>query len=266
MKGRKGFTLIELLVVIAIIAVLAAILFPVFAKARAAAKLSNCQSNMTQIGRAMKMYLSDWDDTYPTNRTKPLGAMTTSVALSPYDPNNPKRFVNSINWVEALFNYIECTSSQSDAMSVWRCQAASATPWANSKTASVTYVMNYNMLEQPEGVIKAAANLMLVREFDRLMDSVCRPYNQSFNNTVAPQSPFLTKYDFGMRGVTLNYKMHNKGSVILFADGHVKYFGSEYFPDKTALTATESWDTETQQWWNWVNKSPGVNKVIAITP
>ena len=67
MKDRRGFTLIELLVVIAIIAILAAILFPVFAKARRNAQTSNCASNMTQIGRAIKMYLSDWEDTYPTN-------------------------------------------------------------------------------------------------------------------------------------------------------------------------------------------------------
>ncbi len=67
MKGRKGFTLIELLVVIAIIAILAAILFPVFAKARAAAYASNCQSNLKQIGSAFKMYLTDNNDTYPTN-------------------------------------------------------------------------------------------------------------------------------------------------------------------------------------------------------
>ena len=68
MKGRKGFTLIELLVVIAIVAVLAAILFPVFARARKAAQNATCQSNMSQIGRALKMYLSEWHDAYPAQR------------------------------------------------------------------------------------------------------------------------------------------------------------------------------------------------------
>lgn len=266
MKDRKGFTLIELLVVIAIIAVLAAILFPVFAKARAAAKASNCQSNMTQIGRAMKMYLSDWDDTYPTNRTRS-GMLIQSVVLSPYNPTDPKRFVNGTNWVEALFNYIESTSSQKDPMSVWRCQAASSSPMVpGSQTANVTYIMNYNMLEQPEGVIKAAANLMLVREFDRLMESVCRPMNLSYNSSQQPQSPFMGETDQGFRGAKFNNKLHNKGSHILFCDGHVKYFGTEYFPQAQTLSVSDSWDPETNQWWNWVNKDPALNKAVAVTP
>jgi prepilin-type N-terminal cleavage/methylation domain-containing protein/prepilin-type processing-associated H-X9-DG protein len=62
---RKGFTLIELLVVIAIIAILAAILFPVFAKARATAKKAGCQSNLKQLGIAMQTYVQDWDEKYP---------------------------------------------------------------------------------------------------------------------------------------------------------------------------------------------------------
>jgi prepilin-type N-terminal cleavage/methylation domain-containing protein len=64
-RHRRGFTLIELLVVIAIIAILAAILFPVFARARERAKQSACISNMKQIGIAMVAYLGDWDDKFP---------------------------------------------------------------------------------------------------------------------------------------------------------------------------------------------------------
>jgi prepilin-type N-terminal cleavage/methylation domain-containing protein/prepilin-type processing-associated H-X9-DG protein len=59
---KKAFTLIELLVVIAIIAILAAILFPVFAQAKEAAKKTACLSNMNQIGLGLQMYLSDYDD------------------------------------------------------------------------------------------------------------------------------------------------------------------------------------------------------------
>lgn len=62
---RKGFTLIELLVVIAIIAILAAILFPVFARARAKARQAKCQSNLKQLGLAFVMYCTDNDEYLP---------------------------------------------------------------------------------------------------------------------------------------------------------------------------------------------------------
>jgi prepilin-type N-terminal cleavage/methylation domain-containing protein/prepilin-type processing-associated H-X9-DG protein len=65
MNRRKGFTLIELLVVIAIIAILAAILFPVFAQARAKARQTSCLSNNKQIALATLMYVQDFDETLP---------------------------------------------------------------------------------------------------------------------------------------------------------------------------------------------------------
>jgi len=68
MKGSRGFTLIELLVVIAIIAILAAILFPVFAKAREKARQTACLSNMKQLALATLMYASDYDEWWPLRR------------------------------------------------------------------------------------------------------------------------------------------------------------------------------------------------------
>ena len=64
--ARSGFTLIELLVVIAIIAILAAILFPVFARARENARRSSCLSNMKQIGLGILQYTQDYDEKYPS--------------------------------------------------------------------------------------------------------------------------------------------------------------------------------------------------------
>jgi len=64
-KGGRGFTLIELLVVIAIIAILAAILFPVFAQAREKARQATCASNLRQLGVAIQMYHTDYDQRYP---------------------------------------------------------------------------------------------------------------------------------------------------------------------------------------------------------
>ncbi len=62
MNVRRGFTLIELLIVIAIVAILAAILFPVFAQAREKARAIVCMSNMNQIGQATAMYVQDFDE------------------------------------------------------------------------------------------------------------------------------------------------------------------------------------------------------------
>ncbi len=64
-RNRNGFTLIELLVVIAIIAILAAILFPVFAQAREKARAISCLSNLNQLGKGIIMYVQDYDETLP---------------------------------------------------------------------------------------------------------------------------------------------------------------------------------------------------------
>ncbi len=66
---RRGFTLIELLVVIAIISILAALIFPVFSRAKEAAKKTTCLSNCREIGLATSLYLSDFEDVYPQTKT-----------------------------------------------------------------------------------------------------------------------------------------------------------------------------------------------------
>jgi prepilin-type N-terminal cleavage/methylation domain-containing protein/prepilin-type processing-associated H-X9-DG protein len=77
----RAFTLIELLVVIAIIAILAAILFPVFAQAREKARQASCTSNLKQVGMAVRMYLQDYDETY-----LPWGQSVTASPAAILDP------------------------------------------------------------------------------------------------------------------------------------------------------------------------------------
>lgn len=86
---KKGFTLIELLVVIAIIAILAAILFPVFAQAKESAKATACMSNARQIGMACQMYLTDNDDVWvPMSIYEPAAGFAPVKMWLGYDNNN----------------------------------------------------------------------------------------------------------------------------------------------------------------------------------
>ncbi len=82
----SGFTLIELLVVIAIIAILAAILFPVFARAREKARQASCMSNLKQIGAATLMYIQDYDERYPP-QFGPTPDLDWPIMLMPYVRN-----------------------------------------------------------------------------------------------------------------------------------------------------------------------------------
>jgi prepilin-type N-terminal cleavage/methylation domain-containing protein len=84
--GRRkptGFTLIELLVVIAIIAILAAILFPVFARARENARKASCASNLRQLGLAVLQYSGDYDECYPWGRQLELTDLANANARTP---------------------------------------------------------------------------------------------------------------------------------------------------------------------------------------
>src|SRR6201996_2306617 len=84
---RRGFTLIELLVVIAIIAILAAILFPVFAQAREKARQTACLSNMKQIGLGFLQYTQDYDNTMPIGEGNPPSMYVVAARIMPYVKN-----------------------------------------------------------------------------------------------------------------------------------------------------------------------------------
>src|ERR1700749_4193710 len=89
--SHRAFTLIELLVVIAIIAILAAILFPVFAQAREKARAASCLSTAHQVGMAVYMYTSDYDETYP-------------FATDAYDAINANQIDS---WPDRVYAYVK---------------------------------------------------------------------------------------------------------------------------------------------------------------
>lgn len=263
----------DIIISVVTLGVVCASLVPAVARMQRTPEDAKCQSNMRRLAEAMQIYTADNDKRYPTNRTKQGMALTAQAFLSPkqYDENgNPVRFVNSINWVEALYPYLidEAKKTGRDWESFLKCPKASNARYpTSSTTARVSYVFNYNLLENYPGLVRNSAKLMMMREFDRLVESVCRPMNNTTGiSTAAPQSPFLTKSDTLMRGVPTNSKMHGQGSHILFADGHVMYFEDYYFPNSPTLAPTDSWDPETGQWWNFADKSPALDKAIAVTP
>src|SRR6187401_2471405 len=133
---RRGFTLIELLVVIAIIAILAAILFPVFAQARAKARQSACLSNMKQLGTGLTMYAQDWDETLPLNDYNGNG-------LAPLPGWRDPRAGDS--WASGIYPYVK-------NLQIYVCPEAvpypadKSVPWRspdNFEDGTVSYLMNY---------------------------------------------------------------------------------------------------------------------------
>ena len=113
MRYGRGFTLIELLVVIAIIAILAAILFPVFAQARESARQTTCASNMNQLAKAISMYAADHEQTLPMNRVVlgPGGGglpnelrRTWAMLIDPYVKNKDVYFCPNAEKPPADFN------------------------------------------------------------------------------------------------------------------------------------------------------------------
>jgi prepilin-type processing-associated H-X9-DG protein len=254
----------------AIVAAAYYLVAPMF-RARGNPMCPDCESNMKQIGTALRMYAQDNHDCYPPNcRFLPngkLGPICIRVKLTPLDPNaqddKPFHYKYGAGWVDAIRPYMEAITK--DSAGAMHCTSAGEKRYpSDSKTARVTYAFNRNLIEQPEGIVQTSASLMAVRELDRLVDSELRPTNCSTARPdLPPDSPFLTARDSRI-GATRS-KLHEfGGSNILFADGHVKRFGPDYFP--TYLTRAANWDPETAQWWNIISPTDPRCQSIAITP
>lgn len=189
----KGFTLIELLVVIAIIAILAAILFPVFAKAREKARMTQCASNLKNLAMAVRMYSSDNDECMPMNIAFINGAWGWP------EPSGARCTVNySCGWVHPVAPYVR--NSQILLCPNWNRIQLVQDPNTPSYFTT-TYMFSYSLRGVSEAAIQYPSNKTLL--FDIL------PYH-SDDATVG------SKVDSDARKAGMV-------EMVAFADGHVKY-------------------------------------------
>ncbi len=222
---KKGFTLIELLVVIAIIAILAAILFPVFAQAREKARATKCLSNMKQIGTALQLYVDDFDERFP-------GAGwqygTWSKSIAPYVGLNVEDGWHN----ETIF---KCPTDTTDIS------------WAknNGLTGRLSYQGNVYIFKGGWNQFTPGDNDQDTLPLAKLGNpsgtiAICESYPRIQDGTIyfvedsdvvfPPISPFQTyQRAFGGQRSTLddpNCKAiqgyHNKMSNFVFCDGHAK--------------------------------------------
>ena len=202
--NRTGFTLIELLVVIAIIAILAAILFPVFAQARAKARQAGCISNMKQLALGFMMYRQDYDEALP-NVTGSTGTYGWWAVAYPsfgwHWPNATQPYIKNDQ-------LMACPSSSEMTIA------------ATTSTVSISYSLNGLLGNCRDASIVAPAKCIMVVEEG---DEAWLGY--------ADEQPFIEGGGLPYRyGVTLgglgnrgNCQLHNGGHVLAYCDGHAKW-------------------------------------------
>jgi prepilin-type N-terminal cleavage/methylation domain-containing protein/prepilin-type processing-associated H-X9-DG protein len=202
MRSRKpGFTLIELLVVIAIIAILAAILFPVFAQARDKARQASCLSNQKQIGLGFLMYAQDYDGTWPCQAGD--GVLVRAAGG------------NGINYHDLILPY-------SKNEQIWLCPSNIPNGSIAVKPPAMGYHMNGNLITAAglsEGAMAAPASLIALRESGNgrvFVNCYLRPYRGNCDDVI----------NYENNNPNLNFMPHAKGYNLLFADGHAKWYKS----------------------------------------
>jgi len=216
---RRGFTLIELLVVIAIIAILAAILFPVFARAREKARQASCQSNLKQIGLAYAMYAQDYDERFPTDWiTLPPGTPWTDrytwrAMISPYIKNTQ------------IFNCPSNASYVYQGALAGLCQNGEGNIPGSYGDNTVHW--DPGPPNPPGTTYLALSSIAAPAELIIAGDSTNGGHQISYQ----PNTLNFIRTDAGAT-------RHNGGCNYTFADGHVKW-----------LTPTSIFDTTTQCYW-----------------
>ncbi len=227
---RKGFTLIELLVVIAIIAILAAILFPVFAKAREKARQTSCQSNEKQIGTAIMMYVQDYEELMPgfKHYLVPGNSNTRGEGwydvMEPYTRNEQIGRCPSYSYV-ATYARTALPVGEGFGYNSFKGSYGVPAQDANCRASLGTLYTMWNYY--PPGVALAqvtrpAETVMLFEATTSWTQQVSGYGRDASGNLVAITAD-------GRRGV--QHFRHNGQMNVLFADGHVKSVGPGFMAD-----------------------------------
>ena len=202
MMGKRGFTLIELLVVIAIIAILAAILFPVFAKAREKARQSSCLSNLKQLSLGMIQYTQDYDERFAL---RDCGRVAVAPVAGATDFNWVSSWSSYQNtWINQIYPYVKNTQ-------VYKCPSGPNEPigcdygmpdYGYTTTPAVALVDMFRSVPPPSmGRFTRPAETMMMTE--KMVGS-------------NPQYVLMNQY-YGCA------PRHNEGGNVAFIDGHVKW-------------------------------------------
>ncbi len=231
-RRSRGFTLIELLVVIAIIAILAGILFPVFAKAREKAFTADCLSNAKQLSLSFKMYLSDWNSRFPSAGN---GYSTFNRGSDWVKINNQGTAGDMTVEQGALFPYVKNAD-------VYVCKnALIAAEKSQSNGTRTSYTMNSNLVNNStwlgirESRVKfPSQTFLLVEENDDALGFATGQYNDAVFYVPPPPS---TSWDTACGNSGSDSERHGGGSIGCFVDGHAKWFPTM---DLTPYTAANS--------------------------
>ncbi len=241
-KLQLGFTLIELLVVIAIIAVLAAILFPVFAQARESAREAQCASNMRQIGLAMRMYITDYDEIwFPAYSDNPIGAGFNPIQpWIGYDNNNvPNGDMQqpAIHPIRpgAIDPYLKNDGIKRCASMPSKWQMALALNAFAPNVPSAYYTTNPFAAGNEFGPAYAssvadasAGQLVQTGASDSVIDEPTSTLVMWEHGFPVPSCNFLQPADWLNSAPAGSFKdhfhlLHREGATTLWADGHVKH-------------------------------------------
>jgi len=226
--NRRGFTLIELLVVIAIIAILAAILFPVFARAREKARQSSCTSNMKQLALGFIMYKQDYDEMLP-NVIGSAGVYGWFAVGYPY----------SWHWPNATQPYIKNTQ-------LLRCPTSTErTVFPTTSTVAISYSFNGVLGNCSDAAIVAPAKCVMVVEEG---SEAWLGYADEQAFITAGGLPYRYGVTMASLGVRGNCQLHNGGHLLAYCDGHAKWVKEPGHWDTSMFLAVNSSGAPTNFW------------------